>query len=770
LAKAITSEEVKALQRPITPQELQAKGVSSAAIEAWGKWQQASDWLWNKRAALLKSMGREGEIGEKVNNYFPERRTGDIQVPVYHKDGTLIGLYDFKKSEMENYESKISQDLLGRGHDLTDITIAPPESIKDRYFFPGDTKYYSVGASQKGAFMEKHGILGAAGTFGDIQGKELLEAMRNHISAMTKHMASLDISRRVNPMLVDPNVPRKQKDYVQREALLHGGNRSKTQGQAVDDFIDSTIGYENIQFANSLRHGVFIVGTAAKQLYQNAIQAPMTIPERGLLLKNQLGSEASVSKAAGGAMYRMLTKSWSPEDIELVKLLGDRGAMDQGATHVLADFTTDTKLDWRRWFGEKTQSVMDQVSRVEHYGRIVSALTFNDILKDVPGLSKQDRFETAINHTLRANVDYSSNGQVTAIKELPKTVGSMIGALKRYPLNDISCLITYAKSAFGAGGFKQDLAPLASYISSRLVLGGLSSAVAVKEYDSIANLWNYFFPESPMKTSRQYFADAPQILHQGIPTLGLAPLKEDAAQVSAFMATNGIPSALSGVDLSSAARPASLVDLVEMPIFPTYDWIKDSWKDVSKEVTEPSPVNLAKVTSHFIPQGGKQFSDMIVGELQRNDLAKQGITPRDAYIQNPGSNSGTIPTSVISLKSMLAGMPSRERVQAENWEAANKADVQQFNNGFNRLTTNIENAVRIEKLTGDTTQKERAVKELSLYVKKFNLPINPDEISKKIERDYIEKLTSQRERDFMSEKITPETVIRARREQAMKDR
>jgi hypothetical protein len=119
---------------------------------------------------------------------------------------------------------------------------------------------------------------------------------------------------------------------------------------------------------------------------------------------------------------------------------------------------------------------------------------------------------------------------------------------------------------------------------------------------------------------------------------------------------------------------------------------------------------------------------------------------------------------------MLAGMPSRERVQAENWEAANKADAQQFNNGFNRLTTNIENAVRIEKLTGDTTQKERAVKELSLYVKKFNLPINPDEISKKIERDYIEKLTSQRERDFMSEKITPETVIRARREQAMKDR
>ena len=616
----------------LSPERLTEMKLSPKQIKAYNAWQIMAKGALDRMNALRRSKGKEDIEG--VEGHFPHLFYGDYKSFIKNADGNVLYVVSAKTSAEVNTILKSIKDQTG----LKDITTTTPEKVSLSNYGKR-TSDHLVGMSELLQYFEK----------GSEEGAAIRAAMDSYLSqrgyksrGMTHHFKGRSEVSNLSP---EGEAIQGVQGYVGKRSWLDEKTNAREGVNAAIRYYERVMEWEQMQRAQT---------EIGKVLSDPELQSshPNTLKDIRMYMDNYTGArfnrdgviesvlQSAALKKAGAEfsnVMRGIVLGNNPafffsqvlQTINMVpaylSMISKQGGPEVHAMKAVASATQD--LGWA-YGGKARTAVGREAAKVaEEYGftdshfrdeiqpalattakkvyhgamnwameipdtftRRVAFMTFYHAFHDA-GLRGKDLSTAAANATDMSMVNYRPQERAQVFQDFG-AIGQSLGALRSFLNNQVTN--TYALGKIN-GAIS---VPFLTAIGSQLALGGLLGFYGM---DEVKRLWTVFQGIYDNVTDKRMPSIEEFILSSGITDY----------------VTFGVPSAATGLDLSSKFSAANLMPDNAGEMAPYFGAFSTAAPAIWDLIKHPNKANLA-LALRAIPNA----QTMAIGE---NMMTKDGM-------------------------------------------------------------------------------------------------------------------------------------------------
>lgn len=546
------------------------------------------------RAKLAEIAGVAYKPIEEIPNYFPATRVGEYRIVGRDADGNVRGVWASKnmiQAQLDVRKLRKDPQVQELGLTLDDPKLVREQlkDVLDNEAFEAALRIMNQNHPATVAFREayarligKRGYGGersmmrrfVLGAFGMEEGKSgatnAMKAVETHIKKMNEYNANLEriiLAREFAslPGNVYRDLPNTRK-YINEYLLqARGGDLPQLMQIVTDTFENAGVwtgfGRTGVNRAFTGVRGYLTLawlGTT-KFISGQAFQAMNALPKLMDLRKdiNPVAKEG-VSEffrgmgGAGSALmdgYASAVKP-SPEQLEYLNWAVRQGEITPAIVEMVAARPDEILSNPGATLKKATAYTLGTVER--ELVRIPAMLMFEKALrKAVP--EKQARWEMAVDMMQHYMVTYDDTVQPRVYNKLG-AVGEMARPMKTYSHNAFGQFMEYIQTLKD----KKDAVPLATYLGTQILVGGLKGMILLTEVGAIIAMLNNFFQQNGVDMKIWN----PQ---EWLLTSGKSDLAHAIGDTPSDIVLYGVASALTGRDMSHTVGAPDVPSMFSLP-------------------------------------------------------------------------------------------------------------------------------------------------------------------------------------------------------------
>jgi hypothetical protein len=419
---------------------------------------------------------------------------------------------------------------------------------------------------------EKTGVGGFLGSEGGLEGaKNFQKTLEQHLKASNNYIANMQMEKSAREILdLPPEVKKampKMMDHIIGDYISNakgfdlGGDRQVMRGLV--EGVSSIAGFG--------KSGGYKVGRAVRtvasiflldrfQFFIGNWFQPGTGLPRMAEVRGKGGDIAPMHALFNGYLERI---NGDPVGKELIEWAGKNGVLDSSITAMMGMTPGDVHGSGLGMVGDAHTLIQNWH---EHQAvRVPVLLGYESMLREsVP--DKVQRFQRAAN---MMDYDMGNYNRTEAPLMYPKMgiLGDGMKSLSSYPHNVWGHFFEFAQMAKDKGSIR----PLATMLGTQIALAGTRGMILTAEVGAIATLINTVMQENLIPLPEEYIQKA---VNKGRQVVNQLPdsFKKSAYQKGLDAFSNGIPSAVTGYDISPTINSPGFGQFASIPITKwTYD-------------------------------------------------------------------------------------------------------------------------------------------------------------------------------------------------------